>query len=964
MGARDRLDRARPIVAVLALFVFAFASAAAAPTLEQCDANVLDAPDDPSSYYCFTLSVRAHGLADEAARRLDAILAIRPDRHWARLNLAFIEAMRGSPRADELLHDTVAGAVEAGDLAAEVYARLSISDRLKTRGGHVEAKAELERALRAAKAADSRRLLAWVRQNQALQALEDLDHGKARRFFRAAEELVFPDGDPELQGRVLSGLGNVCWYLGEFDIAMGYFRREAEHWKRIDNAYARASALHNIALLAVRLADLGRIEPEELEALELDALDAAVRTGNRRMEAAVRVLLGEARAGRPAIAELQKALAISREVGEPQNGLLALREIARETFWLGPEHHERAYELVDRAIEEARALGSRFDIARGLILRALFAGYSTPGEQAVAAYHEAFDAVERIRDLQPDEKIRARVFSEWVYPYYRLSGSLLSALPGSTRPNADLDLAFRTIERMRSRVLLDRLDAAGLDTFGASAGPLHAARDAVLARIAAVQSALMDPELEIERRGSRLEELERLEAEEADLRDRLAREDPMFASIRAPTFPSVEEIQSALGEDQALLAYQLPYDRYLEQGDAEAEGGAWVIAMTRDEARAFRLPRRHVLEEQVEVFVGLFRRRDGSDAGASTFLYRELLHEVHRWLPDGITRLTIVPDDVLCRLPFSALRDGVGAPPLAARYEISYVPSATLWLRWQRERDALPRGGTLAIVDPELPAVDPAEKRFADAEWIGGPSLGPLPHARREARTLVRLTGGTMRHGAEASERFLKEADLKHVGILHVAAHAVIDERLPHRSAVVLSPGAPEEDGLMQMREIGDLDLDGGLVILAACRSARGEMLDGEGVLGLARAFHQAGAHAVLGSLWPIRDDEAAALMEAFASRLSEGRSVSAAMAAARRSQIADGVPAETWAGLVVLGDGDLVPVPAGVRHRWRSASTLLILAALAAPTLAFLWWYGRRVDFPTQRWRPRREGAARLHGS
>jgi CHAT domain-containing protein len=146
--------------------------------------------------------------------------------------------------------------------------------------------------------------------------------------------------------------------------------------------------------------------------------------------------------------------------------------------------------------------------------------------------------------------------------------------------------------------------------------------------------------------------------------------------------------------------------------------------------------------------------------------------------------------------------------------------------------------------------------------------------------------------------------------VIHFAAHAVTDDTRPERSAIVLAPGDGDEDGLLQIREIVELDLKGPLVILSACRSASGSVLAGEGVMGLARAFLQAGARVVVGSLWPLRDDDAGALGELLASNLARGASVSDALASARRTRSRTGAPIAAWAGVIAIGDGDFVPFP------------------------------------------------------
>lgn len=73
----------------------------------------------------------------------------------------------------------------------------------------------------------------------------------------------------------------------------------------------------------------------------------------------------------------------------------------------------------------------------------------------------------------------------------------------------------------------------------------------------------------------------------------------------------------------------------------------------------------------------------------------------------------------------------------------------------------------------------------------------------------------------------------------------------------------------------------------------------------------------MVGSLWPLQDDAAALFFEAFYRHLALGRSPGAALAAARRERIEAGAPDSAWAGIVLLGDGSLVPFPGGRHVPW-----------------------------------------------
>jgi CHAT domain-containing protein len=518
-------------------------------------------------------------------------------------------------------------------------------------------------------------------------------------------------------------------------------------------------------------------------------------------------------------------------------------------------------------------------------------------------------------------------------------------LDASPDPVGDLELAYHTIERMRARSLLDEMDGAGAEPPSDGELPEAALRGQVLHQISQIQKRLADPELPGTERSSALEELERLETEEALLRDALARVDPVFAAWRAPTIPTIEEVQQALAPDQAVLSFQLSEE--MSRGAAPVfRGGSWAIAVTRDDARVFAIPEQRAVGDLVTIFLGLCRRRDGSEAAAGTRLFEELLAEPLEALGPAVRRLVLVPDGSLHALPFAALRPRADADPIGVTHEIARTPSVTLWMRWRDELgeavEPNGRGAVLALADPELPGSASADALRAAKPWVEGLNLGSLPHARAEARALVRTLGGDsqLASGAEASERFLKQVELERFRILHLATHAVVDDDHPERSAVVLAPGDSEEDGFLQVREIVELDVRNKVVILSSCRSASGTVLRGEGVQGLARGFLQAGARGVVGNLWPLRDDDAELLVRELGRGLARGRSLAAALAEARAARVEAGAPAAAWAGLVLLGDGDFAPILA--RNGWLEAlryPVVVPLAILILAGLAILAW-------------------------
>jgi hypothetical protein len=455
---------------------------------------------------------------------------------------------------------------------------------------------------------------------------------------------------------------------------------------------------------------------------------------------------------------------------------------------------------------------------------------------------------------------------------------------------------------MRARSLLDVLDRSR-----SAPDPTHAAvgeRQEALEAIAAVQRTLMNPALDGERRRALLIELEQQEHREQEAQRRIELAFPHRRRAQ-PEFASLAAVQSALSEHEAVLSFQVGlWQTY----DGDDGGGSWLIVVTKNRTAVHRLPDRTRLSAVIPVFVGLVAANEGGGVAAAVPLYQELLAEAVSLMPPRITRLIIVPDWSLHHLPFESLRATPTSAPLGARYETMYAPSATLWLHWRTSARPTIAGRLLTLADPAVEG-STGTQDSRNALFLQGVRVGRLPHAREESRAIQRYAAATRSLvGGAASEHTLKNADLSAYDVFHFAAHAVSDESHPERSAVLLAAGDEREDGLLQAREIESLDLDGRIVVLSACQTTSGTIQSGEGVLSLARAFFEAGAHAVVGSRWPLRDSDAAQLFEVFYRHLGRGASLAEALQATQNEARAAGLPASTWAALVLLGNGDLRP--------------------------------------------------------
>ncbi|HVR38018.1 MAG TPA: CHAT domain-containing protein [Thermoanaerobaculia bacterium] len=306
-----------------------------------------------------------------------------------------------------------------------------------------------------------------------------------------------------------------------------------------------------------------------------------------------------------------------------------------------------------------------------------------------------------------------------------------------------------------------------------------------------------------------------------------------------------------------------------------------------------------VLRKQVDAFLRKISSRSSAYSSEARALYDLLVAPIESHLR-GQT-ICIIPDAELWRLPFDALKTPDGKH-LIERNTIFYVPSYALLEEDHEPRDA-GAPTLLAIGNPRVGALAARTVR----SWYRDATLGDLPDAEEEVRAIERLYGGRAQVyvGAAATEETVKQESGR-FQILHFATHGLLDANAPLFSSLLLAP-SQSDDGVLEAREITELDLHADLAILSACDTARGEFEAGEGILGLSWALMATGCPRTIGSQWKVSSAATTQLMIALHRRLAARKSLDHVAGDLRSAQL-ELLRGTTyahpyyWAGFVLIG--------------------------------------------------------------
>ncbi len=795
---------------------------------------------------------------------------------------------------------------ELARLAAQVQQNMGLCYR---RLGQYEA------ALDAYHAAEAQYLLLGLPEragdignNRGVLLLELGRAAQALSVLEAALALRAAAGQTFLQAQTLNNLGSAHLLLGNYSQSLAAFEQARQlfaaqeptldqHILLLDTAYAyqtvnlypEAIAAYREAEQALRAAGVGLHRARALWGLGASLLAQGHLTeAEQTLEMAVG-LLQTPPTPSLATALLEQAAAQAAR-GQAAAALAAAAEalsLAQRHSWLVPELYAHL-RLTDLQQDDAAQAETHLLAAQPLVevlglpqlryrwLERYGRWQRRQGNDAAAqTYLEAaVTEIERLRSTLAQEKLRASFLQDKVIAYNELVQLFLS------RGDAEsLRQAFAVAERAKSRALVDLMQGT-VTAQMAGQGEYQQQLAQLQTDLNALYNDLLNSDAGSDRRLAERKiryadgPVRAAQLEQAVSRLQLQMTaDDMPADPLTPTF-APHELAAQLPADVTLLSYY--------------QIGEEVMAFVSRQGTLSVFRRLGHVAEVEELLHRLNAQWSRFRAGEAfiarhlpvlTQTTQRLLGTLYDWLfaplestLAGAEKVTIVPHGLLHHVPFHALFDGQDY--LLERFEMSYAPSATVYVLCQN-RQTLRDGKTVVMgaPDPAIPAV--TQEVMAVAAGFAGAQVYLDEQATLE--TLQSQAGGC--------------------AYLHLACHGLFRADNPMFSALRLY------DGWLTALQAVQLNLPHAFVTLSGCETGLSQVISGDELLGLTRAFLGAGASTLVVSLWLAQDRTTAALMATLYEQLrQEPGQAAAALRQAQRTVKATHPHPYYWAPFILVG--------------------------------------------------------------
>ncbi len=756
---------------------------------------------------------------------------------------------------------------------------------------------------------------------------------RALEFYQQALPIIREVNDRTGEAITLSNIGLVYNNIGQPQQALEFYQQALPITREVNNRLGEASTLTGIGFVYNNIGQPQRALEFYQQALLIirevnDSLEERLRQRDAVAISLTFIGVVYYNIGQPhrAFEFYQQALPITREVGDRSGEATTLSNIGLVYSSIGQP--QKTLEFYQQSLPIMREVGDRSGEARILSNLASLQRTLNDRPAALQNIQAAIAIVEDIRGQLIDPDSRTSYFAT-VQSYYKLQIDLLMELHQQNPDQGYTTQAFNVTERSKARTLLELLAESKADIRTGVDPQLLQTEQDIQIQLGAIDKrriALANSTANNSQQITALEtQRQSLQNQYRDLQSQIRATSPKYAALKYPQPLTIEQIQQQILDDNTvILSYSLGEERsYL-----------WLVSKT--EMTSYQLPDRKSIEDLVnkKVRPQLTNPRTNRSsfledpAALSNILLSPVLEQISN------KRIVIISDGALQYIPFAALPDprteNNRYQPLLVNNEIVYLPSASTLQTLRTETQGRnPAPQTLAVLaDPvfaaddqrvsqrsettptnELPLiaqnVDRAA-RNARGDW------NRLPGTRQEANTILNLVPESDRlayFDFQANRENALSNQLSQYRFIHWATHGFANAQNPELSGIVMSlvqENGQTQDGYLLLGDIFNLNFNADLVVLSACQTGLGEVVQGEGLIGLTRGLMYAGTPRVVTSLWEVPDTETASLMSKFYGKmLQENLRPAAALRAAQLEiwQSRGWVAPYFWAAFTLQGE-------------------------------------------------------------
>ena len=485
--------------------------------------------------------------------------------------------------------------------------------------------------------------------------------------------------------------------------------------------------------------------------------------------------------------------------------------------------------------------------------------------------------------------------------------------------------AFNYMEKAKARTFLDSLSLIKPNNSHGIASVLLEKESNLMQQFSNLNKKILafDSSKETENRFE--VELKSLENKLENLKREIREENPYYANLKYPEIISIEKTQNhLLNGKTSIYAFML------------GKESSYLFIIKKNKKKIVRLPKKDDIQKIVKQHLFNITDYENNNFNSGLELYSLLFNNEQL---ENDHNIIIVPDDILHFLPFETLKTKT-YKWLVENNAISYAPSVSSLeelINNKKNINDKPKKDFLGFGNPRLPEINSTnnQKNTTDIHYIDNFSLSDLKFSSIEVDrigSLFKKKNTSILKEMNANEESLKKSSISEYKIIHFASHALIDNVRPDRSSILLSlDNNPKEDGLLQTREIYNLSLNADLVTISACSSGLGQLIKGEGIIGLNRAFFYAGASAVLMSLWAINDRATFHLMEKFYQHLNSSKSITQSLTQAKIDLINSNELSHPyyWAGFILSGHTNKIVFKSKLNNYISILASIILIISL-----------------------------------